>query len=78
MPVTNSAKKKMRADARKRVTNLRQKVSVKKATKSALLTPTPESLSSAQKALDKAVKTHVIHRNKAARLKSRLAKKQTS
>jgi len=78
MPITTSAKKKMRADARKRVTNLKQKILVKKAVKSARLTPTPEALRSAQKALDKAVKTHVIHRNKAARLKSRLAKKRIS
>lgn len=78
MPITNSAKKKMRSDVRKRITNLKQRLFVKKAVKSARINPTPETLRSAQKALDKAVKTHVIHRNKAARLKSRLAKKQVN
>lgn len=76
MPITHSAKKKMRADTRKRAINLKQKISVKKAVKSARLNATPETLRLAQKALDKAVKTHVIHRNKAARLKSRLTKKR--
>ncbi|MBU1092638.1 30S ribosomal protein S20 [Patescibacteria group bacterium] len=76
MPVTHSAKKKMRADTRKRATNLTQRVMAKKAVKTARLNSTPESLRLAQKALDKAVKTHVIHRNKAARLKSRLTKKR--
>ena len=35
----------------------------------------PAELAKAQKALDKAAKTHRIHPNKAARLKSKLAKK---
>ncbi|MCX6784923.1 MAG: 30S ribosomal protein S20 [Candidatus Komeilibacteria bacterium] len=34
-----------------------------------------ELLSKLQATLDKAAKTHVIHKNKAARLKSRLAKR---
>lgn len=68
----------MRSDIRKRATNLKQRVSVKKAVKSARTNLTPETLRSVQKALDKAVKTHVIHRNKAARLKSRLAKKRSN
>jgi ribosomal protein S20 len=36
--------------------------------------PTQKSLTLAFTALDKAAKTHVIHKNKAARLKARLAK----
>lgn len=34
-----------------------------------------QAFSLLQKALDKATKTHVIHKNKAARVKSRFAKK---
>ena len=79
MPITSSAKKKMRRDIRKRALNLSQKIALKKAIKAARHNPTIATFRVAQKALDKMVKTHLIHRNRAARLKSQLAKqvKQT-
>ena len=40
-------------------------------------TPNPTSLSAVASALDKAVKTKLIHKNKASRLKSRLSKALT-
>ena len=43
---------------------------IKEARKSA----TPKTLTDAFSVLDKAVKSHLIHKNKAARLKSRLSK----
>lgn len=74
MPVIKQAIKKVRQDKRKTVINLK----VKKAYKAAVLVfrkkPTTEGLKAAFKALDKAAKTNVIHRNKASRLKSRLSK----
>ncbi|HAR55082.1 TPA: 30S ribosomal protein S20 [Patescibacteria group bacterium] len=78
MPITRSAKKKMRGDARKRAINLRQRTVAKKALKSARQNPAVEVNRLAQKALDKAVKAHAIHRNKAARLKSRLMRKRSN
>jgi ribosomal protein S20 len=38
------------------------------------MTPGKKTLSAAFKALDKSAKGHIIHKNKAARLKSRLSK----
>ena len=75
MPIIRSAQKKMRSDSRKRQYNLQRKSVVKQAIKAMEKEPTKENFSTAQKALDKAAKTNVIHKNKAARLKSRLSKK---
>lgn len=75
MPITSSAKKKMRADIRKRAHNLIYKLAVKKALKTAHRQPSGDALKAAQKALDKAVRAKLMHKNKAARLKSRLTKR---
>jgi ribosomal protein S20 len=47
---------------------------LQKLVKSMRKKPTQTSLAKAFRALDKAAKTHVIHKNKAARLKARLSK----
>lgn len=75
MPITSSATKKMRRDARRRVAALKIRVVLKKFIKEARQKPTAENLKLAQAALDKAAKTGLVHKNKAARLKSRLSKK---
>lgn len=75
MPIIKSAKKKMRSDRRKRARNLRAKSIVKAAVKTARQNPGSETFKTAQRALDKAVTARLIHRNKAARLKSRLVKR---
>lgn len=75
MPIIKSAKKKMRSDKRKRARNLRAKLIVKAAVKTARQHPGSETFKIAQRALDKAVTARLIHRNKAARLKSRLVKR---
>ena len=80
MAITKGAKKAIRASARKRVFNLRRKHAVQdvakelkrlaaagKGVEAAALLP------QAYRALDKAAKTHYLHRNAAARKKSRLA-----
>lgn len=74
MPVTKSAKKALRRDRRRREINLKIKIPLKKAIKSARQNPTLKTLKKASSWLDQAVKKNFIHRNKAARLKSRLAK----
>jgi len=75
MPIIKSAKKKMRSDKRKQARNLKLKSAIKQAIKKARRTPQTDQIPAVQKALDKAVKTHLIHKNKAARIKSRLVKK---
>ena len=75
MPVTKQAIKKVRQDARKAVFNLQRKKAYKKAVKDFLKHPTEAGLKTVFSAVDQAAKTNVIHRNKAARIKSRLSKK---
>ena len=75
MPIIKSAQKQMRGAVRKRAANLSRRKAIKGTIKSVHDQPTAETLKAAFKAIDKAAKVKTIHRNKAARLKSRLAKK---
>lgn len=81
MPVTKSAKRALRVAHRRHEENLVTKDLYKKALKSVRKAveggskEVGELFSKAQSALDTAAKSKSIHRNKAARLKSRLAKK---
>lgn len=75
MPVTKQAIKKVRQDKRKTVINMRVKKAYKTAVSTFRKNPSVANLTSAFKALDKAAKVNVIHKNKASRLKSRLSKK---
>jgi len=81
MPNTKSAEKAMRQSNRRREFNLKIKDSVKKSVKEVkkLIAAGDKSgaaakMRDAMSALDKAAKKHVIHKNNAARRKSRLAK----
>lgn len=74
MPVIKSAKKKLRQDKKRQAHNDVVEQTMKKALKAAKKAPTAEAMRVATKATDKAVKHHIIHRNKAARVKSALAK----
>ena len=71
MPRTASAQKSLRVSLRRRQENLRVLRALKEATKRAGSATLPRVFS----IIDKAAKTHVIHPNKAARLKSALAKR---
>jgi len=75
MPITKSAKKKVRVDATRTEVNYRVRRSYKAAVKEVLEKKDAESLTKAYSELDMAAKRNIIHRNKADRLKSRLAKK---
>jgi len=83
MPNTKSAKKNIRSSARKRSHNYmwekRFKNAIKAITKSITAQESKEvvmeKLKALQKALDKAAKEKVIHKNKANRVKSRYALK---
>jgi len=74
MPVIKSAQKKLRKDRgrtkRNKIFSERLKAALKKAKK----TPTEKNIKDAVILVDKAVKNNIIHKNKAARVKSRLSK----
>ena len=74
MPRIKSAKKKMRQAAARLEHNRAQRSAIKTAVKKARATPTAESVSAAIRALDRGATKGQIHRNTAARKKSRLAK----
>lgn len=74
MPVTKQARKKLRKDLRREKKNRQLKSNFKKTLKNTRKSPTLKKLSAASKVIDKAAKKKVIHKNKAARLKSRLAR----
>lgn len=74
MPITKGAIRKQRADRIKTAINDRVKNLYRQALKKARQKPTPKSVSEAFQKLDQAAQAHVIHKNKAARLKSRLSK----
>ncbi|OGE14867.1 30S ribosomal protein S20 [Candidatus Daviesbacteria bacterium RIFCSPHIGHO2_12_FULL_37_11] len=74
MPIIKSAIKKLRKDKVRTVKNKVKKETLKALIKKVRVNKTPENLSAVFSALDKAAKTNLIHKNKAARLKSRLSK----
>lgn len=82
MSIKQSAKRARRSSLRKRGRNLKRKEDYKKVVKNyrqlikgGRLDEARKSLPSVQRILDKIAKTGVIKKNKASRLKSRLAKK---
>lgn len=74
MPLLKQARKKMRHDKKRTEQNKEKKVALKKLIKTMRKAPSANNLTSVFSSLDKAVKTHLIHKNKANRLKSRLNK----
>lgn len=73
MPITLSAKKKLRADARKEAVNQKVKAKVKLTLKKFKAKPTTEALNQVYSVLDVAVKKGVIPRQRTNRKKGRLA-----
>lgn len=74
MPNLQNAKKALRVSARKRVINDRRRRTMKVTVKAVKIEKTPELLSKAFQAIDKAAKRGVIKKGAAARKKSRLSK----
>ena len=75
MPIIKSAKKRVKVARKAAIRNSKTKRSLKTALKSFASKPSASAHSESQSNLDKAVKKGVIHKNKAANLKSKLAKK---
>jgi len=75
MPISRSAKKSLRKSIRNRKSNLSLKNKFKDIVKKFLLKPDADKAGEMQSMVDKAVKKGIIHKNKAARIKSQLSKK---
>jgi len=74
MPITSSAKKALRQSESRRTRNQVWKEKLREAVKKAALEKSLASLSAAYKIIDKSAKKDLIKKNKASRMKSRLAK----
>ncbi len=74
MPIIKSAIKKLRKDTKRYKVNRAKKSRLAEFIKKAKKGKTVKTIRDAISAIDKAAKTHIIHKNKAARLKSHLAK----
>ena len=74
MPITKQAIKKLRHDRFRAKQNDKVQESLRRLMKSMRQKPSKKTLSSVMALLDKAAKRHVIHKNKASRIKSRLSK----
>ena len=72
MPITKSAQKALKQSRVKQARNAIKKKALKETVKK---TTSAKDLAKAQSTIDKIAKSRYIHKNKAARLKSRLAKK---
>ena len=78
MPRIKSAKKRMRQSRARAEHNRAQRSAVRTAVKKARAETTSESVRNAIQVLDRGARKGVIHRNAAARKKSRLMKKLKS
>lgn len=74
MPVIKSAKKKLKVDKKRESANKKMEAFINLIIKKAQKKPTPGSIQKAFSIIDKGAKKNIIHKNKAARLKSRLSK----
>lgn len=74
MPLTTGALRKQRADFRKAAQNTKTKVKYRSLVSKYRKKPTTAQLPSLFAAVDRAAKRGVVHKNKAARLKSRLSR----
>ena len=73
MPITAGAIRKQRADQKKARVNLRIKKALREAVLAMKKKPTDKNLKNVFTLADRAAKKRVIHKNKAGRIKSRLA-----
>ncbi len=74
MPVIRSAKKKLKVDRKRESSNKKTEAFINLVIKKTQRKPTPENIQKAFKAIDKGTKKDIFHKNKAARIKSRLSK----
>lgn len=73
MPIIKSAKKRARTARKATVRNAKTKRSMRSALKAFTKSPSAKTFSAGMSEIDTAAKKHVIHKNKAARMKQRLS-----
>lgn len=74
MPKIKSAIKKMRQADKKAAANRKIKANLKRLLDDYKKQPSQKAYQALSKSLDKAAKTNILHKNKVARLKSRMSK----
>lgn len=74
MPITKSAIKALRQDAKRAQFNKPVRAKIKTTKDAMKASPSAEALSQAFSAVDRAVKKNLLHANKAARIKSQLSR----
>ncbi len=74
MPLTKQAIKKLHHDRERSKDRAQTETKLRSLVKTMRKHPSEKALTTVFSALDKAAKTHIIHKNRASRLKSRLAK----
>ncbi|MAG59364.1 30S ribosomal protein S20 [Candidatus Woesebacteria bacterium] len=74
MPILKSAKKALKQDIRNHAANEIVRKALRGAVKTVQEKPTPGTLKKAYSAIDRAVKQNLMHKNRAARMKSQLSK----
>lgn len=74
MPVTKTAKRALRSSRRKEIVNKKTVSELESAVRLAKKVKSKEQVLKAVSMTDRAAKKHVIHKNKAARIKSSLSK----
>lgn len=74
MPLLQNAKKALRVSKRKAIVNKTLRSKVKTMTDKVKETVSAENMSLAFSSIDKAVKKNLLHKNKAARMKSQLSR----
>lgn len=74
MPITKSAQKALRQTRKRTKTNKEWKEKLKDAVKKAQIQKSKEAISYAFKIVDKSAKVGIVHKNKAARIKSKISK----
>ncbi|MBI2019301.1 30S ribosomal protein S20 [Candidatus Daviesbacteria bacterium] len=74
MPIIRSAIKKVRKDKTRTTLNKKRENTLRSLIKKTRSSSTAKNLQAVFSALDKAAKVNLIHKNKAARLKSNLSK----
>ena len=74
MPIIKSAKKKLRGDKKRESLNKKLASILSSSIKKAKKQPTEKNIIDAISSVDKSAKKNIIHKNKAARLKSKLSK----
>lgn len=74
MPIVKSAKKKLRADKKRKAFNRKLANILNSSIKNAEKLPSQKNIQEAISIVDKSAKKNIIHKNKASRLKSKLSK----